>query len=89
LKLLPVALELCPNLELVTFERLGETITNQKQVEDFRKDFLAIRKIVDEFNQKFGREALLPQLEEGKQNFKCDSVPFLDEALDIYQTRQG
>jgi len=50
-KLLPKVLELCPNIECVVLERLGHTLTSEREMEQFREDFLQIKKIVSKEKQ--------------------------------------
>jgi len=52
LEVLKVALQLCPNVEVVVFERLGNTILNDADIEEFREDFYKIKKVVDQFNEQ-------------------------------------
>ncbi|MCE3228656.1 MAG: hypothetical protein K0S32_3207 [Bacteroidetes bacterium] len=49
-KVLPEVMKLCPNVEYVIFERLGDTLHNEKEAEDFRKDFRRLRKIIAGIN---------------------------------------
>ena len=43
-------LKLCPGVEAVIFERLGDTLTNSEEITQFRKDYSRLREIVT--NQK-------------------------------------
>ncbi len=45
--LLPDVLTLCPNLEYIIFERLGHTLSHEKEKLQFRKDFLKLRSIIN------------------------------------------
>lgn len=49
---LPKVLKLCPNLEYVIFERLGNTLKNEKECVQFRKDFIRIKKLTGEIKSK-------------------------------------
>lgn len=53
--LLPMALRLCPNVEIVVFERLGNTIRNDADVQEWREDFKKIRDVVLAFRSEKGR----------------------------------
>lgn len=55
------ALKKCPYLEYVIFERLGHTLTDVKEQEQFRKDFLKIKKIVSESQTNFSKKTILPK----------------------------
>lgn len=46
LRVLPHALKLCPNVEAVILERLGDTLTSDHDISRFQQDFYAIRSIV-------------------------------------------
>jgi hypothetical protein len=92
LDLLPLALKLCPNLEIVIFERLGETVLNNHHCEDLRKDFRSIKEIVDKFNatrsaneENKSETAMLEetQASELKDN---NEEPFEDPDLEKYQS---
>ncbi|CAN5552710.1 hypothetical protein BH11CYA1_BH11CYA1_08250 [soil metagenome] len=44
-----LALKLCPNVEIVILERLGYTMMEPEQQEEFREDFNTIREILDHY----------------------------------------
>jgi uncharacterized protein (UPF0276 family) len=46
LRVLPQALKMCPNVEAVIFERLGDTLTNEHEISHFQEDYHRIRSIV-------------------------------------------
>ena len=48
LTVLPVVVEACPNLEIVVVERLVDTFRNVADEEEFRQEFIRIKKIVGE-----------------------------------------
>jgi uncharacterized protein (UPF0276 family) len=48
LRVLPHALKMCPNVEAVILERLGDTLTNEHEISSFREDYRRIRSIVGE-----------------------------------------
>jgi uncharacterized protein len=45
-ELLAIALPQCPNIEAVIFERIGHTLTDEREQEQFRKDFYRIKELV-------------------------------------------
>lgn len=59
-ELLPTVLQLCPNVECVVLERLGHTLITEKEMDQFRKDFLEIKRIVKEAkgDEKYPSEKL-------------------------------
>jgi len=50
--LLPMALRLCPNIEVVILERLGETVRSQQDINLLQQDFKRMRSIVVEHREK-------------------------------------
>jgi uncharacterized protein (UPF0276 family) len=54
-ELLPQALAHCNNVELVVLERLGGTLSNSAQEEQFREDFVRLREIVQASTVSPGR----------------------------------
>lgn len=44
--LLKIALRRCSNIKAVIFERLGDTLTREQDINDFREDFRRIKQIV-------------------------------------------
>lgn len=45
--LLPTALELCPNVEVVFLEHRGANLTSAREVEQLQEDFMRVRGIVE------------------------------------------
>jgi uncharacterized protein len=45
-ELLAIALPQCPNIEAVIFERIGNTLADEREQEQFRKDFYRVKKLV-------------------------------------------
>jgi uncharacterized protein len=45
-ELLAIALQRCPKLEAVIFERIGHTLTDELEQEQFRQDFYRVRQLV-------------------------------------------
>jgi len=50
--LLPMALRLCPNIEVVILERLGETVRTQQDINLLQQDYKRMRSIVVEHREK-------------------------------------
>jgi len=47
-ELVPLALKLCPNVEAIIFERIGDTFETEEDIRQFAVDFRRLRQVVDE-----------------------------------------
>jgi uncharacterized protein len=79
--LLTLALERCPQVEVVIFERMGNTLTDESEVEGFRKDFYRIKERVRDWGgQSFTGVDRVSQKMKGSDSLSL-------EALESFQSR--
>lgn len=75
-KVLPEVLKLCPNLKYIILERLGNSLKDEKNKIQFRKDFLKIRSIVN------NSEAQFTAVKQKRQNkFSINAAPLNEMEL--------
>jgi uncharacterized protein (UPF0276 family) len=74
-EILPAVLAICPNVEYIIYERLGNTLANEKEQIQFRKDYLRLRSIVNNVSEK-------KQLKHKQLSFASKTTePLEDDAL--------
>lgn len=78
-EILPEVLQKCPFLEFVIFERLGNTFETEEGIQEYRKDFNQLKKIVRSSNIKLDHKTW--------GNNKKSSRPPLNNSV-LYQEQQ-